>query len=56
MITDSAKQHGYNANFLKKYIDVIELKSGNSSAAIVPGWQGRVMTSQSREIQNCITA
>jgi hypothetical protein len=47
MITDSAKQYGYNVNFLKKYIDVIELKSGNSSVAIVPGWQGRVMTSTS---------
>jgi hypothetical protein len=47
MITDSAKQYGYNVNFLKKYIDVIELKNGNSSVAIVPGWQGRVMTSTS---------
>ncbi len=47
MITDSAKQYGNNVNFLKKYIDVIELKSGNSSVAIVPGWQGRVMTSTS---------
>ncbi|MCX6260219.1 MAG: hypothetical protein NTY95_05190 [Bacteroidia bacterium] len=50
MITDSAKQYGYNVNFLKKYIDVIELKSGNSSVAIVPGWQGRVMTSTSEGI------
>ena len=47
MITDSAKQYGYNVNFLKKYIDVIELKNGNSAVAIVPGWQGRVMTSTS---------
>jgi hypothetical protein len=47
MTTDSAKQYGYNVNFLKKYIDVIELKRGNSSVAIVPGWQGRVMTSTS---------
>jgi hypothetical protein len=47
MTTDTAKQYGYNVNFLKKYIDVIELNSGNSSVAIVPGWQGRVMTSTS---------
>jgi hypothetical protein len=50
MITDSAKQYGYNVNFLKKYIDIIELKSGNSLIAIVPGWQGRVMTSTSEGI------
>lgn len=47
MITDSAKQYGYNVNFLKNYIDVLELKRGNSSVAIVPEWQGRVMTSSS---------
>lgn len=47
MITDSTKQYGYNLNFLRKYVDVIELKNGNSSVAIVPDWQGRVMTSTS---------
>ena len=47
MITDSTKQYGYNLNFLKKHVDVIELKYGNSAVAIVPGWQGRVMTSTS---------
>jgi Family of unknown function (DUF6786) len=51
MITDSSKQYGYNVDFLKKYVDVIELKSGNASVAIVPGWQGRVMTSTSEGIQ-----
>jgi hypothetical protein len=51
MITDSTKQYGYNLNFLKKYVDVIELKNGNSSVAIVPGWQGRVMTSTSEGIE-----
>ncbi len=50
MITDTTKQYGYNLDFLKKYIDVIELKNGNSSVAIVPGWQGRVMTSTSEGI------
>jgi hypothetical protein len=47
MRTDSLKQYGYNLNFLQKHIDVIELRSGNSSVAIVPAWQGRVMTSTS---------
>jgi len=51
MIKDSTKQYGYNLNFLKKYVDVIELKNGNSSVAIVPGWQGRVMTSTSEGIE-----
>jgi len=50
MITDSTKQYGYNVDFLKKYVDVIELKSSNSSVAIVPDWQGRVMTSTSEGI------
>jgi hypothetical protein len=45
MITDSTSQYGYNLGFLKKHIEVIELKKGNSSIAIVPAWQGRVMTS-----------
>lgn len=45
MITDSTSQYGYNLSFLKKHIEVIELKKGNSSIAIVPAWQGRVMTS-----------
>ncbi len=47
MITDTTEQYGYNLNFLKKYVDVIELKYGNSAVAIAPGWQGRVMTSTS---------
>jgi len=47
MITDSTEQYGYNLDFLKKHTDVIELKKGNSALAIVPSWQGRVMTSTS---------
>jgi hypothetical protein len=47
MIIDSTKQYGYNLDFLKKYTSVIELKNGNSALAIVPSWQGRVMTSTS---------
>lgn len=45
MISDSTKQYGYNRNFLKKYVNIIELKSGESAIALIPGWQGRVMTS-----------
>ncbi len=47
MNTDSTRQYGYNVNFLKKYVRVIELKNGNSLVAVVPEWQGRVMTSSS---------
>lgn len=47
MATDSLKQYGYNLSFLKRYVEVIELKNGNSRIAIVPSWQGRVMTSTS---------
>lgn len=47
MTTDSTKQYGYNLNFLREHVKVIELKTGNSSVAIVPEWQGRVMTSTS---------
>lgn len=47
MIYDSTKQYGYNVDFLRKYTNVIELKNGNSALAVVPSWQGRVMTSTS---------
>jgi len=47
ILIDSTRQYGYNVNFLKKYVRVIELKRGNSSVAVVPEWQGRVMTSTS---------
>lgn len=47
MITDSTILYGYNVNFMKKYVRVIELKNGNSLVAVVPEWQGRVMTSSS---------
>jgi len=42
---DSLKLYGYNVDFLRKHTDVIELKKGNSAVAVVPAWQGRVMTS-----------
>ena len=45
MIIDSTQQYGYNRDFLKKHIDVLELRNGNAAIAIVPAWQGRVMTS-----------
>ena len=47
MIADSIKQYGYNRDFLKKYVQVIELKNGRSAVALIPAWQGRVMTSTS---------
>jgi len=37
--------YGYDSQFLGKYQDVIELKDGESAIAIVPAYQGRVMTS-----------
>ena len=45
MATDSVKQYGYNRDLLKKYVDVIELKNDRSAVALIPAWQGRVMTS-----------
>jgi hypothetical protein len=45
MITDSLNQYGYNRKFLEKYVQVIELKNGRSAVALIPAWQGRVMTS-----------
>ncbi len=47
MVTDSSRQYGYNRDFLKSHIPVIELKRNRSAVLIVPGWQGRVMTSTS---------
>jgi len=47
MNRDSTEQYGYNLEFLKKYVEVIELKKGNSALVLVPQWQGRVMTSTS---------
>jgi len=45
MTTDTTNKYGYNRDFLKKYITVIELKTGESAIALIPAWQGRVMTS-----------
>jgi hypothetical protein len=45
MTTDTANQYGFNREFLKKYVNVIELKAGASAIALIPAWQGRVMTS-----------
>jgi hypothetical protein len=47
MATDSTKLYGYNRDFLKKYIKIIELKDSSSAIVLVPAWQGRVMTSTS---------
>jgi hypothetical protein len=45
MTTDSTKQYGNNRDFLKRHIDIIELKNAGSAITIVPSWQARVMTS-----------
>jgi hypothetical protein len=45
MTKDKESLYGYNRDFLKRYTPVIELKKGNSAVILVPGWQGRVMTS-----------
>jgi hypothetical protein len=47
MITDTIRQYGNNLSFLKKHIGVIELKKEKAAIAVVPAWQGRVMTSTS---------
>jgi len=51
MTADSTMQYGYNIRFLKNHVKVVELKSGTSAVAIVPAWQGRVMTSTSGGVQ-----
>jgi len=45
MTDDSLKLYGYNIDFLRQHTEVIELKKGQSAVAVVPAWQGRVMTS-----------
>ena len=47
MATGTLKQYGYNRDFLKRHVEIIELSNGDASIVIVPGWQGRVMTSTS---------
>jgi hypothetical protein len=47
MVPDSTEQYGFNRDFLKKHISVVELKNANSAIALVPAWQARVMTSTS---------
>ena len=45
MAPDTLNQYGYNLEFLKKYVQVIELKNDKAAMALIPAWQGRVMTS-----------
>lgn len=45
MKSDSTETYAFNMNFLRKHVNVVELKNGNSSVALVPAWQGRVITS-----------
>ena len=47
MTTETLQQYGYNRDFLKKHTDILELTNNKASIVIVPGWQGRVMTSTS---------
>jgi hypothetical protein len=46
----TAPTFGDDVSFLKKHVDVIVLTdpSGDARAALVPAWQGRVMTSSAR--------
>lgn len=39
------ESYGADRDFLKRYVNVIELTNGSSKLAIVPKYQGRVMTS-----------
>jgi hypothetical protein len=48
MAMDSINQYGYNRDFLKKYVPVIELRNNGSAITLVPSWQGRVMTSTAK--------
>ena len=41
----SKGSYGFDKQFLEKYLDVVELKNGNSAIVIAPAYQGRVMTS-----------
>lgn len=45
MKTDTADKYGRNRDFLKRHVQVVELKKGNSAISIIPAWQARVMTS-----------
>lgn len=45
MKTDISSQYGYNRDFLKSHVKIIELTNNNAAVLIVPEWQGRVMTS-----------
>jgi hypothetical protein len=45
MVVESSNQYGFNRDFLKKHTSVLELRNGKSALALVPDWQGRVMTS-----------
>ncbi|MBN1108826.1 MAG: hypothetical protein JXA55_08650 [Bacteroidales bacterium] len=45
MTNNKPDSYGYDRDFLREHAGIIELKRGNSAVAIVPGWQGRVMTS-----------
>ncbi|MBN1185407.1 MAG: hypothetical protein JXB49_24190 [Bacteroidales bacterium] len=45
METFSKGTYGFDKQFLENHLNVIELKSGNASIAIIPALQGRVITS-----------
>ncbi len=45
MAIDIAKQYGFNRDFLKKHVNIIELRNSSSAITLIPAWQGRVMTS-----------
>ncbi len=45
VIKDSTETYGYDRDFLKQHVDIVELSDGESKVLIVPKYQGRVMTS-----------
>jgi hypothetical protein len=45
MATNFTNRYGNDRDFLKKFVNIIELKKGESALILVPDWQGRVMTS-----------
>jgi hypothetical protein len=47
IMNDNKGTYGKNLEFLKKHTEVIELRKNNSAIAVIPSWQGRVMTSTS---------
>lgn len=46
-ISEKQGTYGYDLAFLSKHLEVIEISSGDSRLAVIPEYQGRIMTSSS---------